>query len=191
MSFSNAVKHFGTVTHHKYLVASHCFQCGLYWQGLVHDMSKYSYTEFRIGAKYYTGTKSPNAGERKEYGCSTAWLHHKGRNKHHFEYWIDIKNNGDAELEGKKMPTRYVVEMFCDRLAACKVYQGEKYTISSALTYYRFEQSVGPLMMHPDTAALLEKLLVMLANEGEKATFRYIKQNIVKPRLVEGEGGVF
>ena len=107
------------------------------------------------------------------------------------EYWIDIKNNGDATLEGKKMPTRYVVEMFCDRVAASKVYQGSAYTDKSSLTYYRLEQSVGPLLMHPDTAALLERLLVKLAKEGEKETFRYIRNEIVKPRYIEGEGGRF
>lgn len=191
MSPSNAIRHFATITHHKIVVANHCFRSGLYRQGLTHDLSKYSFTEFRIGMKYYTGIKSPNSGERQELGYSTAWLHHKGRNRHHFEYWIDIKNNGDATLEGKKMPTRYVVEMFCDRVAASKVYQGSAYTDKSSLTYYRLEQSVGPLLMHPDTAALLERLLVKLAKEGEKETFRYIRNEIVKPRYIEGEGGRF
>ncbi len=191
LSFMNAIKHFGTITHHKFVVAKHCFRSGIYLQGLTHDLSKYSPAEFRIGVQYYTGVKSPNSVERTEKGYSSAWLHHKGRNRHHFEYWIDVKSNGDVTLEGKKMPTRYVVEMFCDRVAASKVYQGSSYSDKSSLTYYRLEQSVGPPLMHPDTSALLERLLIMLAKEGEKETFRYIRNEIVKKRYVEGEGGSF
>ena len=71
------------------MVMHNCFKCGLYWQGLVHDLSKYSWTEFSVGAKYYQGTRSPNDAERESKGYSSAWLHHKGRNKHHLEYWVD------------------------------------------------------------------------------------------------------
>ena len=81
--------HFKTITKHKILVAKGCFKVGLYCQGIMHDMSKYSPTEFIPGAKYYQGNQSPNNIERRKYGISRAWLHHKGRNRHHFEYWID------------------------------------------------------------------------------------------------------
>ena len=76
----NAWKHFCTITHHKNLVLVGCFKIGLYRQGLLHDLSKYSPTEFLVGCKYYQGTMSPNNAERKEKGYSLAWLHHKGRN---------------------------------------------------------------------------------------------------------------
>ena len=82
-------KHFCTITHHKILVMKHCFRIGLYWQGLMHDMSKYSPAEFIPGCRYYQGYRSPNNAEREAKGYSSAWLHHKGRNKHHYEYWID------------------------------------------------------------------------------------------------------
>ena len=101
----HALGHFKTITHHKLLVMQYCFRVGLIRQGLMHDMSKYSWTEFRVGAKYYSGTRSPNAAEREELGYSTAWLHHKGRNKHHLEYWIDYGGR-DMELMGHPMPTR-------------------------------------------------------------------------------------
>lgn len=81
----NAWKHFKTITFHKYLVAKGCFRVGLYRQGLLHDLSKYSPTEFKVGVKYYQGTRSPNNAEREDIGFSTAWLHHKGRNRHHYE----------------------------------------------------------------------------------------------------------
>ena len=84
-----AWKHFCTINHHKHLVMKGCFAVGLYKQGLLHDLSKYTPTEFLVGCKYYQGTMSPNNAERKDKGYSSAWLHHKGRNKHHMEYWID------------------------------------------------------------------------------------------------------
>ena len=87
-------------------------------------MSKYSWTEFRVGCRYYQGTRSPNNAEREEKGYSSAWLHHKGRNKHHYEYWIDYSLEGPNLLAGMKMPVRYVVEMFLDRIAASKCISG-------------------------------------------------------------------
>ena len=97
-----------------------CFQVGLYRQGLLHDLSKYSPEEFWTGVRYYQGTRSPNAAEREMMGFSRAWLHHKGRNKHHFEYWIDVSKNKEEGLIGNKMPLNYVIEMVMDRIAACR-----------------------------------------------------------------------
>lgn len=181
---SNAWHHFCTISHHKVLVCKHCFKVGLYWQGLVHDLSKYSPTEFKVGMHYFQGDRSPNTAERQELGYSTAWLHHKGRNRHHYEYWIDMKGNRDATFEGKPMPTRYVVEMFCDRVAASKVYQGPAYKDDSSLNYLRLEQSAkGEILMHEDTRILLERMLTWLAEDGEEAAFARIRTEIVKPRF--------
>lgn len=172
-----AWKHFCTITYHKYLVAKGCFAVGLYRQGLLHDMSKYSFTEFCVGAKYYQGTRSPNNAEKEERGYSSAWLHHKGRNKHHLEYWLDYGFAPDKHITGMKMPTKYVVEMFMDRIAACKVYMHENYTDSSPMEYYERGKEITP--MHVETRALLELMLNMLAQKGEKETFAYIKKEIL------------
>ena len=173
-----AWKHFCTITYHKYLVAKGCFAVGLYRQGLLHDMSKYSFVEFRVGAKYYQGTRSPNNAEREEIGYSSAWLHHKGRNKHHFEYWIDYTaQGGEGPLSGMKMPDKCIVEMVMDRIAASKVYMKEKYTDRSPLEYY--ERSKSKVILHPHTRKMLEHLLTMLAVQGEKKTFAYIKKEIL------------
>ena len=175
-----AIRHFITITHHKILVMQGCFRIGLYKQGLLHDMSKYSPTEFLVGCRYYKGYMSPNNAERADKGYSSAWLHHKGRNKHHLEYWIDyaVSKPGDdkahTKMEGMKMPIRYVCEMFIDRVSASKNYQKEKYTDKSALEYY--EKSVDHYMIHPDTKAMLEYLLVMLSVKGEEYTYSYIKK---------------
>ena len=109
--------HFKLITKHKWIVFNLCSRVGMPWRGLIHDLSKYSPSEFWESAKFYVGYKSPIqvAREKREY--SLAWLHHKGRNKHHMEYWIDYRQTGDKKMTGIKMPEKYVVEMFCDRIA--------------------------------------------------------------------------
>ena len=91
-------------------------------------MSKYTPTEFIPGVKFYTGHRSPNEGEREVFGYSKAWMHHKGRNRHHFEYWVDY-NIETHRNEPVEMPYNYVAEMYCDRLAASKIYNGKKYSV--------------------------------------------------------------
>ena len=105
-----AWKHFKTITTHKLLVMDGCFKVGLYKQGLLHDLSKYAPVEFLTGARYYQGDKSPNAVERVEKGYSEAWMHHKGRNKHHYEYWTDMSLE-TKRYESVPMPRNYLVEM--------------------------------------------------------------------------------
>ena len=172
-----AWKHFKTITHHKWLVLQGCFAVGLYWQGLTHDLSKYSPTEFRVGARYYQGTRSPNAAERDEKGYSEAWMHHKGRNRHHYEYWTDMSMQ-TKRYESVHMPRRYLVEMVMDRRAACMTYQGKDYTPASALNYYL--KSKERYLMHPDTQRELEYILTMLQDQGEEETFRYLKNHVLK-----------
>lgn len=174
MDVRNIGRHFYTITQHKLLVMRECFKLGLYWQGLLHDLSKYSPSEFWTGVKYYQGNRSPNAAEREEIGFSVAWLHHKGRNKHHFEYWIDFSIDKSKGLVGHKMPINYVAEMMMDRIAACKVYKGKDYTDSSPLEYYHREKKF--IVIHPETRRLLEKLLVMLSKKGERRTFAFIRK---------------
>lgn len=173
----NAVKHFTTITKHRHQVIKNCKKCGILWQGLRHDLSKYSPTEFWAGAKFYQGTRSPNDAERRQNGFSVAWMHHKGRNRHHFEYWTDYEVQTGL-IKPVEMPIRYVVEMFCDRVAASKIYQKEKYTDSSPLDY--FMQAKKRRIIHPNTSDLLEKLLVMLSEQGEEKTFAYIRKELIK-----------
>lgn len=168
--------HLSTINAHKLQVMKNCFRAGLYRQGLLHDLSKYSPVEFFAGVKYYQGFRSPNHAQKLANGYSAAWLHHKGRNKHHFEYWIDYSL--DKELCGMKMPDKYIVEMFCDRLAASKIYQKEKYTQSHPLEY--FLNGRPYYLMHPNTDALLYKLLLMLEENGEDAVFEYIRKEVLK-----------
>ena len=170
-------KHFKTITKHKWLVLCGCFRVGLYWQGITHDLSKYSPVEFWAGARYYQGIKSPNAAQRDDKGYSEAWMHHKGRNRHHYEYWTDLSKE-TGNYTAVPMPRRYLAEMVMDRRAACMTYQGDAYRDDSALIY--LDKSVEKELMHPRTKQELRFLLVMLAQEGEEKTFRYIKENVLR-----------
>ena len=172
MQKAHPLRHFATITKHRHKVIAHCAKAGILWQGLRHDLSKYSLREFVPGAQYYTGTRSPNVGERLDKGYSEAWLHHKGRNRHHFEYWTDY-NPRTRLIEPVKMPLRYVAEMFCDRVAASKIYRGAEYRDTDPLAY--FMNSKGIRVIHSETSDFLEMLLRMLAEKGEEETFKFLR----------------
>lgn len=158
-------QHLHTVNQHRFLVCKLCFKMGLYKQGLTHDLSKYSPAEFLLGVRYYLGDRSPIEAERKNRGYSTAWLHHKGRNRHHWQYWIDVQHGQIVQLE---MPIRYIKEMACDRIAACMVYQKDRYHPSSALEF--LNNSREQYLMPENTLKTLREMLVIVAeNDLDKA----------------------
>ena len=171
-----AWKHFKTITKHKLLVMQGCFQVGLYWQGLTHDLSKYTPTEFWNGAHYFQGTRSPNAAEREDKGYSEAWMHHKGRNRHHYEYWQDV-NLASGVYEPVPMPRKYLVEMVMDRRAASMIYKGKDYTPDAPYQY--FIRSAERDWMHKQTKQELDFLLTMLRDQGERVTFTYLKDHVL------------
>lgn len=169
----NFAGHFLTITKHRHMVIYHAFKAGIPLRGLLHDLSKYSPTEFLAGAKYYQGgLRSPNEGERNAYGYSLAWMHHKGRNRHHFEYWTDYDFKTKL-VTPVKMPLVFVKEMFCDRVAASKIYQKENYTPAHPLEYFLCGKPRRNI--HPETSELIEYLLTYLKEHGEEETFKYIK----------------
>ncbi len=170
-----ALKHLSTITKHRHKVIKHCFKAGIGLQGLFHDLSKYSPVEFFSGAKYYQGNKSPNEEERAVYGYSKAWMHHKGRNRHHFEYWTDY-NPRRRVVEPVRMPLNYVAEMFCDRVAASKIYNGKAYKDCDPLNY--FLKAKATRFIHEETSDELEELLTMLCEKGEKETFAFLKNKV-------------
>lgn len=173
MSLSKAIGHFKTITRHRHAVIAHSMRAGILWQGLRHDLSKYTPREFIVGAKHYLGSKSPNEEERRLYGYSSAWLHHKGRNRHHFEYWTDY-DTATHKIAPVKMPVKYIAEMFCDRVAASKIYQGANYTQNHPIEY--FMKSKATRFIHPETSDIIESWLRILAEQGEEAAFRKIRK---------------
>ena len=169
--------HLKTINHHRALVRKYCFRLGLYWQGLTHDLSKYSPVEFWAGVRYFQGDHSPNDAQRRAEGYSASWLHHKGRNRHHFEYWTDYSTKGEGII-GVPMPTKYVAEMFCDRLAASKTYRGKDFQLGDPYEFFCRGKDKR-LLMAKETSDLIESLLIMLRDQGEDATFDYIKHQVL------------
>lgn len=174
-------KHLGVVSKHKYEVFKLCCKCGFPVRGLLHDLSKFSYTEFSESVKYYKKSKgkySPLAACKKENGYSKAWLHHFGRNKHHYEYWYDYK----APIKSPVMPFKYTVEMVCDRIAASKIYNGKNYKDSDPYDY--LIKDTEDTIMNLSIKCFLEELFSDLAKEGEKVLN---KKNLLKLYLKHTE----
>ena len=168
----NILGHLKTVHRHRTLVRKYCFRLGLYWQGLTHDLSKYSPTEFIPSVRYYQGNRSPNDMQRYKFGYSSSWMHHKGRNRHHFEFWTDYDPKGSG-IVGVEMPKKYVAEMFCDRVAACQVYRKEAYQQNDPYDYFKRSLRAGGF--HEKTAILLESMLLTLKEDGQEAAYAYIR----------------
>ena len=168
-------KHLHMVNKHRFKVFIHCCKCGLFWRGLVHDLSKYSFTEFWEGVKYYNGKHSPIEECRKKEGFSKAWLHHKGRNKHHIEYWYD----SDLTVQ-PLIPYKYAVECVCDKLSAAKCYNKSDYTVDKCLAHWlKWGQKVE---MNPKMKDFFTQVFTDLSNLGEKAILnkKYMKRTYNK-----------
>ena len=177
----HALDHLKTISRHKALVTGYCFRMGLIRQGVLHDLSKYSPVEFLEGARYWQGSRSPNNAAREETGVSMAWLHHKGRNRHHFEYWIDYGINCDKIIRGVQIPRKYIAEMIADRISASRVYLGDAYTDRAPLEYFMYGRD-KLWFVHDQVKEHLTFLLEMLAAEGEEKTIRYIRNVYLKNR---------
>lgn len=160
MKLRNLFLHAALVIRHRHAVLIHCARCGILWRGLVHDLSKFSPCEFWESARYYQGNRSPIGVCRRTTGVSYAWLHHKGRNRHHIEYWLD------AECAvTPMMPYPYAVECVCDKLAASKTYLGADYTPAMLLAHWhRYGNRVAG---NPRTMAFLERVFSDLETLGE------------------------
>lgn len=156
----NIVKHFILITKHKYVVFKLCVKAGVPFRGLVHDLSKYSFEEFWESAKYYQGNHSPISACKKENGYSKAWLHHKGRNKHHYEYWYDPQAPNPTPL----IPYKYTAEMICDKLAASIVYNGKNFNNNSELEYWNKEKE--KVEINEDIKKLLDRVFTDISKDG-------------------------
>lgn len=159
MNLKNAIKHFHKINKHRYYVCKNCFKAKQYKRGLLHDLSKYSPAEFFESIKYYDGKISPIEKCKAENGWSKAWLHHRGRNKHHWEYWIDNINNGYPEAI--LIPYEYAVEMLCDYIGAGQAYQGKDWTPEKE--YEWWNKKKNNVLMHPVIENFISKMLFLMA----------------------------
>ena len=169
--FKRFIGHTKTVIKHKYWVWYYMNKCGLKWgwRGLWHDMSKFSPTEFWESVKYYSGTRSPIDACKEENGVSMAWMHHKGRNPHHYEYWMD---NFDKGGEPKEMPWRYKVEMICDYLAAARAYMGKNFSYKAEYEWWKKKLEL-PRSQHENDKKFVTRVLSQLVYEEEMGGFNY------------------
>jgi hypothetical protein len=167
----NLIKHLKIIHNHRKYVRQACFKMGLYWQGLTHDLSKYSPTEMSI-CKYYSGTRSPHQNAREVLGYSPSWIHHYHTNKHHFQAWWD--EDEDGKIIPMKMPYRFVAESFADMLGASKAYNTNNWKPQMLLDYWQ-AKCVGKRIMHEKSTALVEELINKLVELGEDDFFRYYK----------------
>ncbi len=169
--------HFKTVCKHKWIVFKECCACGIFWQGLVHDMSKFGFTEFVASARHFQGDRSPIDAEKEAIGYSMAWLHHKGHNKHHWEYWTDFDKDG--QVVANRIPFKYIVEMVCDWIGAGKTYSKEKWTQDEPLNY--FDKVRPGRHFHPETEKVIVTLLGIIKHCGlddfHKLCREMIKEN--------------
>ena len=172
-------KHFKTISKHRKVVRKECFACGLIWRGLVHDLSKYSIAEFVPSAKYFQGNRSPIEAEKEAVGYSSAWLHHKAHNKHHWEYWCDY-NNDTGEVFPHPIPTKYIVEMVCDWIGAGKVYNNEKWSQTEPLMYY--SKVRAGRHFEKETEAVIVGLLELIAHDGLDEFHRIAKEILKQKR---------
>lgn len=160
MYLKNIVGHFMVITRHKWVVFKLCCKVGQPWRGLVHDLSKYSPTEFWEGVKYFNGKHSPITDAKKDKGYSQAWLHHKGRNKHHTDYWVDLSAPDKTPI----IPYPYVAEMLCDKLAAGIVYKGKDWTKEYELEYWLHERD--KTLVNDQIEALITEFLTQVSKDG-------------------------
>lgn len=160
MYLKNIVGHFLVITRHKWVVFKLCCKVGQPWRGLVHDLSKYSPTEFWEGVKYFNGKHSPITDAKKDKGYSQAWLHHKGRNKHHTDYWVDLSAPDKTPI----IPYQYVAEMLCDKLAAGMVYKGKDWTKEYELDYWLNERD--KTLVNDQVEALITEFLTQVSKDG-------------------------
>ena len=170
---TNLIKHLNIIRTHRKFVREACFKMGLFWQGLVHDLSKYSVIELLI-CKYYSGTRSPHQNAREVLGYSPSWIHHYHTNKHHYQYWWD--ENEEGKIIPMKMPYQFVVESVADMLGASKAYNKENWKPEMLIQYWD-EKCVGKRIMHQDSMLLVQTLLNKLVELGEQDFYNWYKEN--------------
>jgi hypothetical protein len=181
----NFFKHLKTVITHRHYVMKNCFYCGLYLQGLTHDLSKFSPTEFWESVKYYNGKISPIDVCKKENGVSYAWQHHKGRNKHHCEYWTDRYDEGTVAV---KMPYKYALELVCDYIGAGIAYSGGIKNFSMEGEFKWWLNKRKTLYIHEETKKFVDAYMYMCLQYGVKKVLTNKKVNdIMKTYYEKGE----
>lgn len=155
-----AMKHFKLITTHKWYVFKNCCRAGIPIQGILHDLSKYSPTEFIESIKYYTGKRSPIEECKDKNGFSMAWYHHRGRNKHHWEFWVD---NFELGMTVPIMPYKYAIESICDVLGASQAYNKDNWNFMITYKWWKNKIKTANKIIHPTIIHFIDNILANLA----------------------------
>ena len=172
LTFKKLFGHLHTVRTHRKWVRKYCRYAGIWWRGIIHDLSKYSPTEFFESARYWDGKSSPIPKIKKDNnGISRAWQHHKGRNMHHYEYWMD---NFDGGGQAHLMPQNDFVEMVCDMLAASATYNNGEKTFQKCNEFWKAHKERGCAMNKQNQIMLDIVLSDLEYAEANAGFFRHI-----------------
>lgn len=170
------LKHFHTVNKHRFLVFINECKVGIPFLGLKHDLSKYSPKEFINSAKYYNGHYSPIVNERLNEGLySSIFNHHTNKNKHHYEYYIDV-NEGDILLI--QMPFKYSLEYVIDVISASKTYLGKDFKKDEPLKFFLLYKDTT--FMHSMTLDYITQLLTLYSKNGFKSIKKKYSKKLYK-----------
>ena len=183
ITIKNTFRHLGKILKHKYWVFHYCRKAGIPWRGIKHDMSKFSPTEFWESVRYYQGNRSPIDACKEDKGVSKAWLHHKGRNSHHYEYWQDNFDNGGEPLQ---MPYKDAVEMLCDYLGAGRAYMGKDFNLRAEYEWW-LTKSAKPLAMHEHTRTFIHRILHTMAQEETIYERKVVESVNLTPSAIKWE----
>jgi hypothetical protein len=170
-------KHLWVVIKHKSNVLYYASKLGIFWTGLVHDLTKFSPTEFNRSVKYFHGKKSPTIVERASHdNFSYICVAHTGRNKHHWQYWVDYTR---WEIVVNKIPFRHALEYVADVLSASKVYNPKDFNFMVAHDY--FKEHSKTYLMHPAT----KEFILWCIKEAHDNGFKAVKKKISKAKYIE------
>lgn len=164
------LKYLSYVLRHKWFVTIECFKIGLYWRGLIHDMSKFLPSEWNPYVEHFYGTGRKgikgerdktgyySAGDTGEYEFDFAWLLHQKRNKHHWQWWVLPKDDGSVKIF--PMPYVYLMEMLCDWVGAGRA-QGRKSPVSDPYAETRkwYTSNRKKIKVHDETRARIEQII--------------------------------
>jgi hypothetical protein len=140
---------------HKYHVMVACTKEGMILRGILHDLSKFTPSEFTGYANFFF---NPDGSRKEDLDANSeeikrafgdAFLHHQTSNAHHWQYWIK-RTNGHTVVN--PMPADIAAEMICDWIGAARAnYQNEP---GIPLPWYK--QNRSRILLHTDTRNYIE-----------------------------------
>lgn len=165
------IQHLYTIGIHKWYVFKVCKDLNILWRGITHDMSKFSYQEFIPSARYFHKGVSPLKVMKIKDGYCLAWNHHKGVNRHHWEWWLDCT---EGNLYSICPEWKDILEMFADWVGAGIAYNSGKFYQEEPLNYLLLRKDLN--FMHPLLLNCSLAFLSAMADRGYNFAISTISQ---------------